>query len=129
MIGSYLWARTTNKNKVDVSFEDWVVKRFGWAIYSRFFQPYTEKVWGIPCDELSADWAAQRIGLPTLWQTVRNTLNPNHQPPPTAITQFYYPRFGFGQISQHLSENILINGGQILTNTIPRQISPTQDGV
>jgi protoporphyrinogen oxidase len=43
------------------SFEDWTVNQFGWKLYSIFFKTYTEKVWGMPCDEMSADWAAQRI--------------------------------------------------------------------
>lgn len=46
----------------DVSFEDWVVRRFGRALYEVYFEPYTEKVWGISCTELSADWAAQPDG-------------------------------------------------------------------
>ena len=48
-------------NKKVHSFEDWTINQFGQKLYSIFFKTYTEKVWGMPCDEMSADWAAQRI--------------------------------------------------------------------
>ena len=48
-------------NKNVRSFEDWTINQFGRKLYSIFFKTYTEKVWGMPCDEMSADWAAQRI--------------------------------------------------------------------
>ena len=51
-------------NKQVRSFEDWTVNQFGKKLYSIFFKTYTEKVWGMPCDEMSADWAAQRMALP-----------------------------------------------------------------
>ena len=63
MLASYLLAGVMRWRRQERSFEDWVVKRFGRKMYATFFQPYTEKVWGIRCDELSADWAAQRIRL------------------------------------------------------------------
>lgn len=56
---SYFLARLSERNRPDRTFEDWVVRRFGRTMYGRFFQPYTEKLWGIPRRELSADWAAQ----------------------------------------------------------------------
>ena len=57
-------------NKRVKSFEDWTVNQFGWKLYSIFFKTYTEKVWGMPCDEMSADWAAQRIKGRSLWSAV-----------------------------------------------------------
>ena len=59
-MASYLWARAFPVRKVK-SFEDWTSNQFGKKLYSIFFKTYTEKVWGMPCDEMSADWAAQRI--------------------------------------------------------------------
>ena len=56
------------------SFEDWVSNRFGRRLYRHFFKTYTEKVWGIPCTELSADWAAQRIKGLSLFSAVWNAL-------------------------------------------------------
>src|SRR3546814_7415700 len=57
---SYAKAKLLPKKKVR-SFEDWTINQFGQKLYSIFFKTYTEKVWGMPCDEMSADWAAQRI--------------------------------------------------------------------
>ncbi|MCZ8173259.1 MAG: FAD-dependent oxidoreductase, partial [Brevundimonas sp.] len=57
-------------NKNVKSFEDWTVNQFGHKLYSIFFKTYTEKVWGMPCDEMSADWAAQRIKGLSLWGAV-----------------------------------------------------------
>lgn len=124
MVGSYLTAQLHRNGRSDYSFEEWVTHRFGRAMYQVFFQPYTEKVWGIPCHQLSADWAAQRIGLPTLWQAFKNALLPPRQTPATAISQFYYPRFGFGQISQALATAIHHQNSTIFTNAQITSIAP-----
>lgn len=121
---SYLQAALTTARGDDVSFEDWVVRRFGEKVYDAFFRPYTEKVWGIPCDQLSADWAVTRIGIPSLWQALKRSIIPYKAPPATAISQFYYPRFGFGTISDRIAGLILDQGGQIYTDTELLQIIP-----
>ncbi|HID54168.1 MAG TPA: FAD-dependent oxidoreductase [Anaerolineae bacterium] len=128
MGASYFLARFTPQLRPERSFEDWVVRRFGRQMYRRFFQPYTEKVWGIPGSQLSAEWAAQRIGLPSMWQTFRHALRPGDMPPATAVTQFYYPRYGFGMIPQALARQILAMDGRILTQTAPRRITPSPGG-
>src|SRR5476651_1490576 len=56
------------------NFEDWVSNQFGKRLFSIFFKTYTEKVWGMPCKEISADWAAQRIKGLSLWSAVWNAL-------------------------------------------------------
>lgn len=117
MLVSYLAAKVTERNRPDISFEDWVVKRFGRGLYEVFFEPYTEKVWGIPCAELSATWASQRIGLPSVWRAIKHAISPPKEAPATAISQFYYPRFGFGMISDTLHKEILEMGGTVLTDT------------
>ena len=100
-----------------MTFEDWVTRRFGRVLYEIYFKPYTEKVWGIRCDQLSADWAAQRISVPNLAETVRSALFPPRNPPPTAVRQFYYPRLGYGTISDRLADAISAHGQQVLTST------------
>ena len=55
-----------------ITFEQWVSNRFGHRLYKTFFKTYTEKVWGIPCTEISADWAAQRIKNLSLKEALRN---------------------------------------------------------
>jgi protoporphyrinogen oxidase len=99
---SYLRAMFIDNQK-DETFEDWVINRFGSRLYRIFFKTYTEKVWGIPCKEISADWAAQRIKNLSLKQAVRNAiLGATQGTDGTAITslieQFHYPRFGPGMM-------------------------------
>jgi protoporphyrinogen oxidase len=85
------------------TFEQWVSNRFGHRLYQIFFKTYTEKVWGIPCTKISADWAAQRIKNLSLKQALRNALfGAKHgidgQTLTSLIEQFHYPRFGPGMM-------------------------------
>ncbi|MCK4806876.1 MAG: FAD-dependent oxidoreductase, partial [Candidatus Aegiribacteria sp.] len=68
MVLSYLWERLRNPffPRDESNFENWVVKRFGRQLYSIYFGPYTEKLWGCNASKLSADWASQRITVPGL---------------------------------------------------------------
>lgn len=91
------------------SFEGWMIRRFGRRLYENFFKSYTEKVWGIPCSELSSDWAEQRIQQLTLRQAVMRSLFPRAGRGIKTLTEtFYYPRRGPGQFFDALrcrSEN------------------------
>ena len=87
----------------ETTFEQWVSNRFGQRLYEIFFKTYTEKVWGIPCAEISADWAAQRIKNLSLSEAVRNALwgaaqSKDGQVITTLIDEFLYPRFGPGMM-------------------------------
>jgi protoporphyrinogen oxidase len=87
----------------ETNFEQWVANRFGHRLYRIFFKTYTEKVWGIPCTEISADWAAQRIKNLSLTEAVRNALFGARQARDgqlitTLIDSFHYPRFGPGMM-------------------------------
>lgn len=128
LAASYALAHLTERGRPDHSFEDWIVKRFGSMMYQHFFQPYTEKVWGVSGQQLAAEWAAARIGLPNMWQAIRHTLRPSMNPPATAIDQFYYPRYGFGTIPQALARDIVAHGGRILTEITPGCIQPGRNG-
>lgn len=128
MGASYLMAKLKQNGHEDVSFEDWVVRRFGWAMYEVFFEPYTKKVWGIPCNELSAQWASQRIGIPSLWSALREVMKPSKNNLSTTITQFYYPRQGFGMIPTALGRDILAAGGAIETSTTLSKLVPNSAG-
>jgi protoporphyrinogen oxidase len=114
---SYAGALATNHRHDAVTFEDWVTRRFGRVLYEIYFKPYTEKVWGIRCNELSADWAAQRISVPNLAETVRGAVFPPRHPAPTAVRQFYYPRHGYGTISDRLADGIATLRQDVLTST------------
>jgi protoporphyrinogen oxidase len=96
------------------SFEQWVENRFGRRLFRSFFQTYTEKVWGIPCSELSAEWAAQRIKDLSL----RAVLLALFRPPGTSIRslieEFHYPRLGPGQMWEAVGRRIEQAGGKVL---------------
>jgi len=128
MVTSYLAAKITERKRQDTSFEDWVIKRYGKALYEVFFKPYTEKVWGIPCDQLSATWAAQRIGIPSMSRAIKQAIAPPKQALATAISEFYYPRAGFGMIPEALKREIVEMGGIIYTNTSISCCTPTANG-
>ena len=78
----------------DEDFEGWVTRRFGHTLYRVFFGQYTEKAWGMPPSQISADWASQRISLLSLWDTVKKTLfKPSKKNiPRTLVTDFIYPK-------------------------------------
>ena len=92
------------KNKPAQNFEEWVSRQFGERLYRIFFKTYTEKVWGMPCTEISADWAAQRIKGLSLSSAVKNALFPPRKNGDksgvikTLIDAFRYPRLGPGQM-------------------------------
>jgi protoporphyrinogen oxidase len=93
------------------TFEQWVSNRFGKRLYRLFFETYTEKVWGIPCSEISADWAAQRIRGLSLPAAVRNALlKPGGQTITTLIEEFEYPRTGPGALWNRVKDLLAKNG-------------------
>jgi len=111
---SYLWVRL--RPPADRStFEGFTAARFGWRLYRTFFKTYTEKVWGVPADEIQADWAAQRIKNLNLFRAAVNGLLPRRKP--TGITslieQFHYPRHGPGMMWERCAELVTARGSQV----------------
>ncbi len=98
------------------SFEHWVTNRFGQRLFRTFFQAYTEKVWGISCQELKADWAAQRIQDLSFWTVLRSMLGAKTGIR-TLTESFYYPRLGPGMLWQTLGAQIESSGGEIRLNS------------
>jgi len=84
-------------HRVEENFEQWVTNRFGRRLYLRFFKTYTEKVWGISCDQIRAEWAAQRIKGRSLWTAVRNALV-GAADIKSIIKEFDDPAFGPGMM-------------------------------
>ncbi len=101
------------------NFEDWVSNQFGKRLFNTFFKSYTEKVWGMPCKEISADWAAQRIKGLSLGSAIKNALLPQKQPKDssqvikTLINCFKYPRKGPGMMWEACAEKTQALGGKI----------------
>jgi len=107
------------------TFHEWVSNQFGERLFSIFFKTYTEKVWGMSCDEISADWAAQRIKGLDLWSAMANALRRSTNPSPgnaaarngevvkTLIESFRYPRKGPGMMWDAAAARIKERGGVI----------------
>ena len=101
------------------SVEDWVTNQFGSRLFRIFFKTYTEKVWGIPTSEISADWAAQRIKGLDLVQVVRTALFPQRGTSDrgrlikTLIDSFRYPRLGPGMLWERVRLQVESRGGEV----------------
>jgi len=105
----------------DKNFEEWVTHRFGYRLYNTFFKTYTEKVWGLPCKEISADWAAQRIKNLSLTEVLRNAIFNDGRSKSgniitTLIDEFYYPRLGPGMMWERCAELLKQYGNEIVMN-------------
>ncbi len=101
----------------ETNLEQWVSNRFGQRLYEIFFKTYTEKVWGMPCTEISADWAAQRIKNLSLKEAVRNALfgagkSAEGEIITTLIEQFHYPRLGPGMMWECCKELLASQGNE-----------------
>jgi protoporphyrinogen oxidase len=99
------------------SFEQWVTNRFGKRLFLTFFKTYTEKVWGIPCSELKAEWAAQRIKDLSLKTAVLNMFLKPKQTIKTLIEEFDYPRLGPGMMWNAVKDRVEKQGGVVWMNT------------
>jgi protoporphyrinogen oxidase len=102
------------------TFEDWVVNQFGERLFRIFFKTYTEKVWGMSCQEISADWAAQRIKGLSLGSAIKHAFLSWHKPKDrkqlvkTLIDTFRYPRLGPGMMWEAFAQKIRGFGGEVL---------------
>ena len=101
---------------VEENFEQWVTNRFGKRLYEIFFKTYTEKVWGIPCTEIRAEWAAQRIQGLSLARAILNaaSLNKRSTKIKSLINEFQYPRLGPGQMWETCRDRIVERGHSVL---------------
>jgi protoporphyrinogen oxidase len=108
------------------SLEDFLINRFGRQLYLTFFKSYTEKVWGTPCEEISAEWGAQRIKGLSLTTAVKHFLKKAFGGKPktvgdlaqkgtdtSLIERFMYPKYGPGQLWEHVADQIREKGGEI----------------
>ena len=120
---SYIKSRIT-QIKPEKSLEDFLINRFGRQLYLTFFKSYTEKVWGTPCNEISAEWGAQRIKGLSLTSAVKHFLKKTFSKKQhgdvsqkgtdtSLIERFMYPKFGPGQLWEHVADQIIAKGGEI----------------
>jgi protoporphyrinogen oxidase len=115
IVASYVYAHL-KPSPVEDNLEQWVTNRFGRRLYEIFFKTYTEKVWGIPCTEIRAEWAAQRIQNLSLAKAILSAANMNRRSTDvkTLIHEFKYPRLGPGQMWEVCRDRVLELGGQVL---------------
>ena len=120
---SYLKSRVM-QIKPEKSLEDFLINRFGRQLYLTFFKSYTEKVWGTPCDRISAEWGAQRIKGLSLTTAVKHFVKKTFSgsgkgdlsqksTDTSLIERFMYPKFGPGQLWEHVADQIVQMGGEI----------------
>jgi len=118
---SYSQAQLIKKSPEN-SLEDFFINRFGNRLYRTFFKDYTEKVWGVPCAEISAEWGAQRIKGLSVTKAIAHALaSPFRQSRDASqkgtetslIERFLYPKFGPGQMWEEVTRQVELRGGEI----------------
>lgn len=105
--------------------EDFLINRFGRHLYRTFFKSYTEKVWGVPCDQISAEWGAQRIKGLSLRKAIQHHFKKlfgagsreisQKDTETSLIEKFLYPKLGPGQLWEEVAKRVRAEGGEILT--------------
>jgi protoporphyrinogen oxidase len=118
---SYLWVRV-RPPKDTSTLEGFVASRFGWRLYRHFFKTQSEKVWGVPCDQIQADWGAQRIKNLSLFRAVWEALKPRWLKARTSkekkvtslIEEFNYPKYGPGQMWERCAEIVSAKGTKLV---------------
>lgn len=116
--------RGTN-GRPDRSFEEWIVRRYGRSLFKVYFKPYTEKVWGLPCDAISADWASNRIRSPSLAAVLKGALLPRSRSAALRISRFLYPTEGIGILADRLRRDIEAGGtGRVCTSARVTALRP-----
>jgi protoporphyrinogen oxidase len=109
--------------------EQWVTARFGKRLYQLFFKSYTEKVWGVPCTEIRAEWAAQRIKGLSFFSAAKAAFFGNKgNKIKSLIDKFNYPRYGPGQLWDAMAREIEKRGGEVRLNARAEKIVLSDDG-
>src|ERR1700724_3564744 len=126
-VGASYIASRLHQRQPEKSLEDFLINHFGRQLYQTFFQSYTEKVWGVRCSEISAEWGAQRIKGLSLTTAVGHFLRRTFSTRPrggdlaqkhtetSLIEQFLYPKHGPGQLWEHVADLVRQQGGEVLT--------------
>ena len=109
--------------KPEKSLEEFFINRFGTELYNTFFKSYTEKVWGVPCDQISAEWGAQRVKGLSITKAIGHFLKKTFGRTAKDISQkgtetslierFLYPKLGPGQLWEYVADDIVAQGGEL----------------
>ncbi|HEX6894477.1 MAG TPA: NAD(P)/FAD-dependent oxidoreductase [Bryobacteraceae bacterium] len=135
---SYL-AASLHPIRPELTLEDFLINRFGRYLYLTFFKSYTEKVWGVPCDQISAEWGAQRIKGVSLRKALAHSLKKlvgsgatdvrQKDSETSLIEKFLYPKYGPGQLWEEVAERVCAAGGEVLTGWSVCRIHATGEHV
>ena len=123
-VGSYLWVRV-KPPKDKTTLEGFVASRFGWRLYGHFFKTQSEKVWGVPCTEIQADWGAQRIKNLSIIRAVVEALTPKKlrmrrdkaKQVTSLIEEFNYPKYGPGMMWERCTEFVTERGTKVVMDS------------
>ncbi len=122
---SYVWIQLFPR-KTEKSLEDFFINRFGKELYGTFFKDYTEKVWGVPCSEISSEWGAQRIKGLSVTKTILHAVKSifkkeksieQKNVDTSLIGQFLYPKLGPGSMWETVAKMVEEKGGEIIMNS------------
>jgi protoporphyrinogen oxidase len=128
---SYLYsmARPIRQEK---NLEEFFINRFGRTLYRTFFKSYTEKVWGVPCHQISAEWGAQRIKGLSILKSLKHAVGKlwgrrsadlaQKSTETSLIERFLYPKFGPGQMWETVAKEVTARGGRIVTGAEVRRL-------
>ncbi|MCU1328349.1 MAG: UDP-galactopyranose mutase, partial [Bryobacterales bacterium] len=123
-IGTSYMAAMARQIKPELSLEQFLINRFGRELYLTFFKSYTEKVWGVPCDEISAEWGAQRIKGLSITKAISHFVKKAFAGKPSGdisqkgvetslIEKFLYPKYGPGQLWEYVAEDVSQRGAVV----------------
>ena len=128
-MASYVWVHV-NPPKDKSTLEGFVASRFGWRLYEHFFKTQSEKVWGVPCTQIQADWGAQRIKNLSIGRAVLEALTPKAvrvrrdkaKQVTSLIEEFNYPKFGPGQMWERCAELVIEQGTRVVFDSTVSRI-------
>ena len=131
-IGLSYMRRVVFPLKEQRNLEQFFINRFGAELYRTFFKSYTEKVWGVPCNEIDADWGAQRIKELSVWKSIKHFLEKKLRRRDSEVAQkgtqtslierFLYPKYGPGQMWEEVARKVKEMGGVIVMEQSVREI-------
>jgi protoporphyrinogen oxidase len=123
---SYLYYKIFPNKKIH-TFEGWITNKFGFRLYNIFFKSYTEKLWGIPCENLTSEFAKQRIKKFSLGEAIISAMKLTKIKHKTLVDQFAYPLLGNGLVYDKMANLFIRNGGEILFEKLISEISYTNN--
>ena len=122
IISGFSYLKTLFIKKKEDNLENFYINRFGKKLYSMFFEKYTEKLWGRNPKDISADWGSQRVKGLSIWKVIKNFFDKlfHHKQKnieTSLIEEYYYPKYGPGQLWEEVAKQIEKMGGKIIFNS------------